>query len=93
MPAAWRALADLASDQERALLVALADLGSLPAPELGFETDTGVPLDVAWPDARIAVDLDVDDDTRQELADAGWTLVPADPDAIAEAVAAALKGA
>jgi len=93
IPAEWRALVDLASDQERALLVALADRGSLPAPELGFETDTGVPLDVAWPDARIAVDLDVDDDTRQELAHAGWTLVPADPDAIAEAVAAALKGA
>jgi len=87
----WQELVELASDEERALLVDLAGRGSVPVPELGFETDAGVPLDLAWPDVRIAVDLDVDDQTRQELADAGWTWVAPDPDVIANAVVAALK--
>lgn len=87
----WQHLVELASDQERALLVELAGRGSVPVPELGFETAAGVPLDLAWPDVRIAVDLDVDDQTRQELADAGWTWVAPDPDVIADAVVAALK--
>lgn len=89
---AWQELVDLASDVERQLLLVLAGYGSLPAPHLGYETD-GIPLDLAWPDARIAVDLDIDEDVRRELSDAGWLLVPADPSAIAAAVAGAHEGA
>lgn len=91
LPPQWLALVDLASDEERGLLVDLAAGGSVPVPELGHETDAGVPLDVAWPDARVAVDLNVDPDTRRELLDAGWTLVPADAHAVVVAVTAALK--
>ncbi len=58
----------------------------MPVPELGFETEDGTPIDLAWPELRIAVDLDGDEATRQELVAAGWTWVPADPDAIAAAL-------
>ena len=60
----------------------------MPVPEVGFETADGISLDVAWPDALVAVDLDVDEETRQEMVDAGWTWV--DPEA--DAVATALSG-
>lgn len=89
---AWQELIDLATDDERQLLLVLAEYESLPTPYLGYETD-GVPVDLAWPDVRIAVDLNLDQDVRRELSDAGWLLVPADPSAIATAVARAHEGA
>ena len=88
LPPEWRAAIELALGTERELLVDLAALGSVPVPEVGFETYDGISLDVAWPDALVAVDLGVDDDTRKEMTDAGWTWVGPD----ADAVAAALSG-
>jgi len=89
LPPVWQALVDLASDAERAILVDLAGRGTVPVPALGFETDDGTPIDLAWPEERIAVELDGDDVTRAELAATGWTWVPPDPDAIAAALAGA----
>lgn len=93
LPAAWQELLDLATDEERHLLVDLAGDGVVPVPELGYETGDGFPLDIAWPDARIAVDLHIDEDVRRDLVDAGWMLVPAEPEAIAAAVAGEHEGA
>ncbi len=86
LPPAWQVLVDLASDAERQLLVDLAERGSVPVPELGFETVDGTPIDLAWPQLRVAVELDGDEATRQELVAAGWRWVAADPDAIAAAL-------
>ncbi len=83
----WQRVADLASDAERHLLVGLAALGTVPIPTLGFETEDGTPLDVSWPDMRIAVDMDIDEATRRDLVVADWTLLEADPGVIGDAFA------
>ena len=36
----------------------------------------GLPLSISWPDHQVAVDLDLTDDDRDELAGLGWTVVP-----------------
>ena len=65
---------------ERALIRALAEAGAA-VPVLGFETDDGDVLDLAWADARIGVVFD--DGAEAE----GWTLYPPD----AAQIVAALK--
>jgi hypothetical protein len=72
---AWQSIFDEAvSDTERELITALADAG-VAVPELGYETDSGDVIDMAWVDARIGVSL------SGETAE-GWTLCPADVDQI-----------
>jgi len=87
LPSEWQDVADFASEAERELLVDLAGLGTVPIPTLGFEAEDGSPIDLAWPEERIAVDLAGDDATRQELIAAGWTWVAPERDAIAAAFA------
>ena len=55
---------------------------SFPVPVVGYETDEGIPVDFAWPDAKIAVflDLEADDPRVAELAD--WRVFGDDPDAV-----------
>jgi ATP-dependent helicase YprA (DUF1998 family) len=77
----WQALLDAAvSDNERGLIRALADAG-VAVPELGYETDSGDVIDLAWADARIGVSFESGEAPR------GWTLCPAD----VEKVVAVLK--
>jgi ATP-dependent helicase YprA (DUF1998 family) len=55
----------------------------IPAPVVGFETDDGIPIDFAWPGAKIAVCLNLDDNDRHDLEAGGWhVLPPNDPDAV-----------
>lgn len=59
-------------DDERRVLRELAEAG-LPLPEQGYETESGFPVDIAWPDYQVAVvfsDDQVDDLTRD-----GWKVV------------------
>jgi endonuclease/exonuclease/phosphatase family metal-dependent hydrolase len=79
LPAQWQAaLNDAVSDAERDLIRALAEAG-VAVPALGFETDDGEVIDLAWADARVGVSFD-----GEAVAD-GWILCPAD---IAQIVAA-----
>jgi hypothetical protein len=86
---AWQAARDLTeTDDERAFLDELARLSadggpSLPSPDVGYEIGDGLPVDFAWPDARIAVFLDLtDDDPRiAELSD--WRVFGDDRAAVA----------
>jgi hypothetical protein len=67
----WRTVFDEAvSDTERDLIRALADAG-VAVPELGYETDSGDVIDMAWVDARIGVSFEPGDTPR------GWTLCAA----------------
>ncbi len=85
---AWQEVVDgAASDAERRVLQGLAAIGRVPVPQLGFETPEGSPIDIAWPDLRVAADLDLDEPTRQELLDLGWTMVTAEVDALVAALA------
>ena len=69
----WQALIDESvSEVERNLIRALAESGAA-VPVLGYETDDGDVIDLAWADARIGVVLDGGADAD------GWTLCPPDP--------------
>lgn len=80
LAAEWQLLFDEAvSDPERDLIRALAAAGAT-APELGYETDDGEVLDMAWAGGRVAVVFD-----EGESVD-GWTLCAPDVDKIVEAL-------
>lgn len=61
------------SDQERALIRALAAAGT-PLPTQGFETDDGEVIDIAWPGARVGVLFDDVGEAADTIADLGWTV-------------------
>jgi hypothetical protein len=86
---AWQEIADVSEGRSLELVRAVAALG-MPVPEAGHEVDDGeYVVDLAWPDRRIAVSVEVDDDRDTWLVAHGWTVVPPD----AAAVRAAVEGA
>lgn len=72
----WQELLDMATDDERPLLIELAAIDGLPVPELGFELPDGSVISIAWPDQNMGILLDGED--LQGLIDAGWTAVGPD---------------
>lgn len=73
---------ELETDEERAFIHELAAL-DLPVPQLGLESDDGIPITFAWADQRVAVDFVWEDTDRDDLAADGWTVLTADPERIA----------
>jgi hypothetical protein len=72
LPGAWQALlAEAVSDTERELIRVLADAG-VAVPQLGYETDSGDVVDMAWVGAKIGVTFDGGE------SPSGWMLYPAD---------------
>jgi hypothetical protein len=72
LPTEWKTVFDEAvSDAERDLIRALAEAGAA-IPTLGYETDDGEVIDLAWPDARVGVRFD------EGATAEGWTFCPAD---------------
>jgi hypothetical protein len=71
-------------------LLALA--GSVPVPVVGYESEEGIVIDVAWPDLKIAVYLDPNPDDCRDLEAAGWTLLAAETDALIGALSEAGHG-
>lgn len=56
LPGGWAKLyANAITEDERALIAALASAGGAPLPEQGFELPDGMPADLAWPDVHVAV--------------------------------------
>src|SRR5699024_4408130 len=72
--------------EEAELAEALAASGVTDVPEWGFETEEGISLDFAWPEQKIAVQLDPDDDDAAELERSGWTLMSASVDTVKSAL-------
>lgn len=93
MPIAWaEAYEESSPGAERDLVVALARHGSLVPPKVGSEGPQGIPLDLSWPDLRIAVALSaMPDQDRIDLEEAGWRVILPAPDAIATALADAVS--
>ncbi|USQ79188.1 DEAD/DEAH box helicase [Ornithinimicrobium faecis] len=82
---AWIALGEMElTEAEKALLAQLASQG-VPVPEVGVEVD-GLPIDIAWPEHKVAVLLEADEDFADELRDGGWMVVDPDADLIAAAL-------
>lgn len=85
----WASLYQSAvGEAEKKLVAVLAEAGA-PAPSLGHETGNGLPIDISWPEHRVAVDLDFADEDREELSRDGWTLVDATLEAILPTLATA----
>jgi DEAD/DEAH box helicase/Helicase conserved C-terminal domain len=84
LPRQWHDIADVSDGVVRSLVLNLALAGDeLPLPEAGHEVDDGeYMIDLAWPDHRVAVVADVDHDRDEWLAMHGWTVVPADEQAV-----------
>ncbi|MEJ5943684.1 DEAD/DEAH box helicase [Pseudokineococcus basanitobsidens] len=88
------AYAEATSDDERDLLRALAERG-VEVPAMGQEAVDGIPVDLSWPEARLAVEvLELAEEDRAALSVAGWTIVAADVDEVVAALpdAGATKG-
>nr|WP_240959851.1 DEAD/DEAH box helicase [Rhodococcus sp. HNM0563] len=76
---AWLDAYENVDASERQLVELLAEAG-VPVPDIGEEADGGIPLEISWPDHKIAVDVFVDDDERDELVQAGWIFCKPDID-------------
>ncbi|BCN43449.1 DUF262 domain-containing protein [Prescottella equi] len=84
----WQALVDATvSEAERALVVALAESGvDVPTPALGYETDEGDVLDLAWADIRVGVVIEGQPELPHTMSELGWTMCPPDAGQIVEAL-------
>lgn len=76
VPAGWEQAFALATPAERAVLDVLAARG-VPVPEIGVESDSGVPIAISWSDDRVALETaDMDDLSRSDLRSEGWDVLP-----------------
>lgn len=84
----WQDVFDSAvSDAEKALVLALAESGvELPAPALGYETDDGDVIDLAWADIRVGVVAEDQSELTNTMTELGWTMCPPDAGQIVEAL-------
>ncbi|MGW0894355.1 DEAD/DEAH box helicase [Saccharopolyspora sp. NPDC002578] len=80
----WRELDEVCKPQLQPLLVPLAS-HPVPLPELGYEpNDIDVPIDLAWPDAGLAVEYKPTRERVDRLRELGWHVLPAEPDQVPE---------
>ena len=87
VPHEWEALvAGLLGGAAESNLVLALVTADLPVPGYGLEVANGIPVDFAWPAAKVAVLLDPLESDAADLDAEGWLLVPPDPTAIATAV-------
>ncbi|RKQ90891.1 ATP-dependent helicase YprA (DUF1998 family) [Solirubrobacter pauli] len=85
--AAWAPLhAGAVGDAEKQLILSLADT-ACPLPTQGHETESGLPLALAWIEHKVAVNLELTADDLNELAADGWTVVAPDAVSIGNALA------
>lgn len=87
---AWADVYDTAAPgAERELVAALANRGLVP-PVVGVEGPDGIPLDLSWPELRVAVAFPhMAPHDRADLASVGWLVVEPSPDLVAAAVVGA----
>ncbi|TFB76849.1 DEAD/DEAH box helicase [Cryobacterium glaciale] len=84
----WTAAITLAySALEQEFVRSLADTPGIPVPQVGFETEDGIPVPVAWIDQRIAADVNLSDEDRADLTSSGWLVIEASIDAVQHALA------
>jgi hypothetical protein len=86
---AWADAYDAAAPgPERVLVAALAAHDGLTPPVVGAEGPDGIPLDLSWPDLRLAIAFPhMPPQDRADLAAAGWLVVDPSPDLVLAAVA------
>ncbi|MGO4593132.1 DEAD/DEAH box helicase [Leifsonia sp. 2TAF2] len=82
----WRQALAEANDQEAAVLVSLANDGSVSPPDIGLELGDGIPVSLVWTTERVAASADLSESDIHELTDAGWMVVGLDAIAIIAAL-------
>lgn len=76
VPSGWEQAFSLANGGERAVLQILAEHG-VPVPDLGSESNGGVPVGISWADLQIALEVeDLGDADKRDLAAEGWVILP-----------------
>lgn len=81
----WREAYESVSGAERGLIKLLAEQGA-PIPEIGEEAADGIPLEISWPSAKLAINVELSEEDRTDLESAGWTLCEPDADSIRTAL-------
>jgi ATP-dependent helicase YprA (DUF1998 family) len=88
VPAGWQEPYDQTlNGRERSFLEQLMRLVLLAGPErvtvpvVGHE-ESGIPIDFAWTDKRVAVCLELDSEEQRDLESVGWRVFTDDPDTV-----------
>lgn len=74
VPPSWEQTFASATATERTLLTKLARAG-YPRPEVGEESQAGVPVAISWPAQMVALDLELAEQDRRDLVEEGWTVL------------------
>ena len=92
LPQAWtQVVRDARMGVERETVRALAAAPGVAVPVLGFEGPEGIPVDIAWPQPRLAIAVDgMPEADRDDLQAAGWTVLEP-TDTVIDQVLDALK--
>ena len=82
----WGSLLQQAmGDAATAFLQELAGI-EVPPPVVGGEAGDGIVVEIAWPDLKVVVDLDLPGDDRDELSGLGWIVVAPNIAAVQQAL-------
>ncbi|MCQ9385740.1 DEAD/DEAH box helicase [Brevibacterium sp. 68QC2CO] len=77
---------------EKEFVLQLHAAGVTAVPDVGEESENGVPMDLSWPQANIVVLLDPEDGDAEDLQAEGWTVVSAQADKVKEALMGTAAG-
>lgn len=86
LPAGWEGLLADALEDERPLLVELANAGLSIPPELGLESESGYVMSLGWSEHKVGVLIEEDSETRTALENDGWKVCGPDAAAIINAL-------
>ncbi|GAA0187842.1 DEAD/DEAH box helicase [Glutamicibacter creatinolyticus] len=86
LPVGWESLLAEALEDERVLLVELAQAGIGTPPELGLESASGYVLSLGWSEHRIGVLLEEDSEAQIAWEAEGWQILGPDAAAITAAL-------
>ena len=76
LAAPWQEVYQLVERENRPLVIDLAQ-ARLPEPAVGEEV-AGIPVELAWPTQKVAIDYGLAGEERDQLTAAGWTICATD---------------
>lgn len=91
LPSGWEGLLEIAMEDERLLLVDLADAGVKIPPVMGVESQEGFVASLGWPSSRVAVFVEEDTDAQASFENEGWTVLQPETTAIIRALSGSNK--
>lgn len=86
LPAGWEGLLEQAMEDERILLVGLADAGVQVPPVLGLESHEGFVASMGWPSSKVAVFVEENAAAQSSFENEGWKVLCPEASAIKRAL-------